>query len=30
MADFAEVVIEHTMAVLQAAATTQRNLEPAS
>ena len=30
MADFAEEVIERTMAVLQAAATTERNLGPAS
>ena len=30
IADFAEEVIEHTMAILQAAATTECNLEPAT
>ncbi|MDE0890219.1 MAG: hypothetical protein OSA40_12270 [Phycisphaerales bacterium] len=30
IADFAEVVIEHTMAFLQAAATRERNLELAT
>jgi len=30
MADFAETMKAHTMAILQAAATTERNLEPAT